>query len=295
MEQGVEAAVRLARISRELLTLPNDEDAVHLIVGKAVEAVESADHAVISERTGKKLRTSASTSGIAEACDELQHRQGEGPCVDVAWNTEVALVSDAATETRWPAWGRRVAELGMASVLAIRLAAGTEMVGSLALYSRAPDAFDASSISMAFSFGTHAAVALSARRQQTRFVNAVEARHTIGVAQGVLMSRYGLSLDRSFALLRRYSNVTNIKLRDVARQVADTGELPDSRLAARYLGLPEGQPADRVPRTSAGPAARVPRGPQVPVGARPVEAPAPPRPRERREGGSPVTLARGSG
>lgn len=272
MEQGVEAAVRLARISRELLTLPNDEDAVRLIVGKAVEAVDSAEHAVISERNGKRLKASASTSGIAEACDELQYRQGEGPCVEVAWNTEVALVSDAAADTRWPAWGRRVAELGMASVLAIRLAAGTEMVGSLALYSTARDAFDASSISMAFSFGTHAAVALSARRQQTRFVSAVEARHTIGVAQGVLMVRYGLSQDRAFALLRRYSNITNIKLRDVARQVVDTGELPHSRVAARCLDIPEARPTERVRRASPVPAAPpVPRGPQVPSGPRSTE------------------------
>jgi GAF domain-containing protein len=238
MEHGVEAVVRLARISRELLGLPDEKATLQGIVTQAVNAVDACEAAVVSECTGKVLSTSAATSGVAEACDELQHRQRQGPSVQVVWSTEVALVGDAVRDSRWPAWGRRVSELGMSSVLAVRLAAGGPMPGSLTFYSSQPDAFDATAISMAFSYATHAGVALYAARQATGFANAVEARHMIGVAQGVLMIRYGLDLDRSFQLLRRYSNRTNTKLRDVARQVAQDGGLPQDQIPRQYLPTP---------------------------------------------------------
>jgi GAF domain-containing protein len=245
MEHGVEAVVRLARISRELLGLPDVEATLQGIVTQAVNAVDACEAAVVSECTGKVLSTSAATSGIAEACDELQHRRRQGPSVQVVWSTEVALVGDAARDTRWPAWGRRVSELGMSSVLAVRLSAGGQMPGSLTFYSSQPDAFDATAISMAFSYATHAGVALYAARQASGFANAVEARHMIGVAQGVLMTRYGLDLDRSFQLLRRYSNRTNTKLRDVARQVASDGGLPQDEIPQQYLPTPATPPSPR--------------------------------------------------
>jgi AmiR/NasT family two-component response regulator len=42
------------------------------------------------------------------------------------------------------------------------------------------------------------------------------------------MERFALDADQAFAVLRRYSQNHNIKLRDVARRVVDTRRLPDS-------------------------------------------------------------------
>ena len=234
MEHGVEAAVRLARISRDLLGLPNEEATLREIAAQAVHAVDACEDAVVSECAGKRLSPSAATSALAEACEDLQHRLRQGPSVEAVWNSEVSLVSDVTKDSRWPAWGQRVCALGFSSVLAIRLSAGRQMPGSLTFYSSRPDAFDATAIAMAFSYATHAGVALFAARQATGFAHAVETRHTIGVAQGVLMARYGLDLERSFHLLRRYSNGTNTKLRDVAEQVAKHGGLAQERIPRQY-------------------------------------------------------------
>jgi AmiR/NasT family two-component response regulator len=56
---------------------------------------------------------------------------------------------------------------------------------------------------------------------------ALESRDVIGQAKGILMSRYRLSAEASFELLRRVSQDRNLKLRDVAGQVVETGSLPD--------------------------------------------------------------------
>ena len=55
---------------------------------------------------------------------------------------------------------------------------------------------------------------------------AVESNRRIGAAVGVLMVRYGLTEERAFDALRRTSNTSNRKLRDVADDVLFTGSLP---------------------------------------------------------------------
>ena len=52
-------------------------------------------------------------------------------------------------------------------------------------------------------------------------------RHQIGIAQGILMATYGLTVDQAFDVLRRYSSHRNIKLREVAEQVVRAVGMPD--------------------------------------------------------------------
>ncbi len=58
---------------------------------------------------------------------------------------------------------------------------------------------------------------------------AVDARKLVGQAMGILMERYDLDADRAFAILKRYSQDTNTKLRDVAQRLITTRRLPESR------------------------------------------------------------------
>ena len=44
-------------------------------------------------------------------------------------------------------------------------------------------------------------------------------RHQIGMAQGMLMLRYGLNEDQAFHFLSRTSQDRNVKLRDIATRV----------------------------------------------------------------------------
>jgi len=203
------------------------------IVTKALEVVPTCDFCAVVQRTHGKLRTGASTSPVIAACDDLQYQLGEGPSLDVSTRTEICLVADTKRDVRWPRWRTRVADYGIGSVLAIRLSTSAQNLGVLSLYSTRSSAFDVDDIGMAFAFATHAAVALYAARQSAGLGNAVETRHLVGVAQGILMNRYGLGLEPAFRVLRRYSNGSNLKLRDVARLVAQQGDLPGA--AGPYL------------------------------------------------------------
>jgi AmiR/NasT family two-component response regulator len=55
---------------------------------------------------------------------------------------------------------------------------------------------------------------------------ALATRELIGQAQGILMERERITADQAFAILRIASQHLNVKLRDVARDLVDTGETP---------------------------------------------------------------------
>ena len=72
----------------------------------------------------------------------------------------------------------------------------------------------------------HVSVALLTARHEESLALAVDARKLVGQAMGILMERHNIDSDAAFAVLRRYSQDTNIKLRDVAQQVIETRKLP---------------------------------------------------------------------
>ena len=220
------SASYFAELSRDLLGAPQEESTTDAVVQRALEVVRSSQHASVTMRRGAATRTIAATSDLAAECDRLQYQLGEGPCVDAALDQEPFVAGHLRSERRWPTWGPRVADLGVHSALSVQLSTSSEVLGALNLYAERPHAFDRDDVDAALIYTTHAANALGTARLVTGLQTAMESRHLIGVAQGILMHTYDLDLDRSFELLRRYSTHTNTKLREVARHVVEHGRLP---------------------------------------------------------------------
>lgn len=130
-------------------------------------------------------------------------------------------------DSRWPSWGPRAADEGLGSLLSIRLAGDGSSTGALNLYATAHGRFsEAETRDLALLFAVHAANALTSARLVEGLRTALDSRHTIGVAQGVLMCRYGVDLEHAFEVLTRYSNHLNLKVREVAEHVVEHQELP---------------------------------------------------------------------
>jgi AmiR/NasT family two-component response regulator len=70
-------------------------------------------------------------------------------------------------------------------------------------------------------------VVLAYARTEQNLWQAIDTRNLIGQAQGMLMARYGLTPDKAFAVLRRYSQTTNVRLAVLAEELTSTGRLPD--------------------------------------------------------------------
>lgn len=220
-------AKEFARVSADLLAEPQEPATLKSIVDGAVDVIPACDFASISLRMkGGSVETPVSTSPIVDACDELQYSLREGPCLGAIWTGDIFVVEDIARDPRWPKWGPAAAAQGAGSIVSLRLFTSSQILGALNIYAGKPFAFQQEDVDVAVIFATHAATALAAAKLVTGLEVAVLTRHTIGIAQGILMSRYGITADRAFDVLRRYSSHTHTKLRDIASFVVESGHLP---------------------------------------------------------------------
>jgi GAF domain-containing protein len=226
LNDEIRMASVFAELSEELSSNPDGPLTFQRVVDRALEVVPGCDHCGLHLRKRRgKAESATATDEIAAEADRLQDELQEGPCVDAAFQQENFVIRDLLTDERWPTWAARVADLGIRSSMSIRLSANDVTIGALNFYGDRPEAFDGDH-DIAMIFASHAAAAMANARLVGGLRNALDSRHTIGVAQGVLAVRYGISYERAFQVLHRYSNDHNIKLRDLAERVLETRELP---------------------------------------------------------------------
>jgi GAF domain-containing protein len=195
----------------------------------AAETIPSCDVVGVSwitDKRGHQVETLAATDEVAVQADVLQYELGEGPCLSAVWEDGRYAVADIASDPRWPRWGPRAAQLGLGSVLSVRLATSEEVFGALNLYSRQPGAPDRIDLDLAQAYATYASIALAALRKVAHVHTAMQSRHVIGMAQGILMERHRITQQQAFMVLAKYSQNHNEKLRVVAAQLVEAGELP---------------------------------------------------------------------
>ncbi len=229
-ERG-DIASMFADFALELHNERGVEETVESVVRFALHAV-GCDHASLVLLRKGHLKVAAVTDPLAERAISMQLSRGDGPCVAGIAGRVSVHVPDTLTDSRWPDWAAGMVELGLRSVLSVRVHATGSTTGALNLVAKRPHAFGPEDEAIAHILARHAAVAVATAQQQASLSIAIDARKVIGQAQGILMERYNLDADHAFAVLRRYSQQNNLKLNDVARRLIATRELPESRTRA---------------------------------------------------------------
>jgi len=221
-------ALRMENLAAELVDVHDVDDTLDGVLKLAVW-IAPCDVASVSLRhgEGKKVETTAASDPVAQRAHELQQELGEGPCLDVVWDEEgVNVVPDVGDTKRWPRWSAHAAELGLSSLIAVRLFTREQTIGALDLYSHRRQDYDTDDVLAARVVATRVSTVLARAQHEKTLWEAIDSRHQIGQAQGILMERYNLSADQAFAVLRRYSQEQNRKLRAVADEVVNTRNLP---------------------------------------------------------------------
>ncbi len=226
--QPDDLATALARMARELLTQETVGQTLDSIAAHAVELVDGCEFAGILAVENGRLRTVAATHTIAEESDRIQVELGEGPCLDSALRTErVYRIDDLATDERWPRYGPKAGELGIGSAMGFLLYTRDHNLGALNLYGGRPHAFGERCEHVGWLLASHAAVAFASARSDAQLQQAIASRQEIGEALGIVMERLKITEQEAFDLLRRQSQQRNVKLRELARSLTETGELPE--------------------------------------------------------------------
>ena len=220
-------AAVLAQVSHELAGERDETLTATRICELAVEVVDGCHHAtlVVRGRRGR-LVLAAATSETARRLEEQQLVEvgASGPTIDALESADPVVSHDLAGEQRWAEWSAEAASLGVRSIIALPLvsAAAQRTQAVMTLHGHETGTWSGTAAEDAMLFATHAAAALDAAKIITGLESALGTRHQIGLAQGILMERHGLTAGRAFAVLQRYSSTRNERLSDVAAQlVAD--------------------------------------------------------------------------
>jgi transcriptional regulator with GAF, ATPase, and Fis domain len=220
-------ARQLADMAHELLA-QDSQQTLDQIVAHALTLVPCCDGAAISVLHERRVRSLSASDATAALCVEAQGKFGEGPCLDLGRRDGGSYIVTELTGAAacWPDYVRHVRALGISSMMGFELFARNESLGVLNLYALRPGTFDEHAQEAGRLLASHAAVAFSAARAAANLRRAISSRQDVGVAMGVLMERHRISADEAFATLVKESQNRNVKLREIARRVAETGEAP---------------------------------------------------------------------
>ncbi|GAB2635261.1 ANTAR domain-containing protein [Kribbella swartbergensis] len=217
-----------SRLAVEMHDAGGVEQTVEAVVQFSLQALNCTFAGVALYTRGGRPEIPAVTDPVVAEIYQVQLDTQNGPLITSLRDRATVLVRDTASDERWPDWAAKVTSLGVRSVLDVplTLSRSSSTVGVLGLYSPVPDGFSADDEAIAHILARHASVAVATARHEETMAAAVDARKLVGQAMGILMERFDLDEDRAFAILRRYSQDTNTKLRDVAQQLIDTRQLP---------------------------------------------------------------------
>lgn len=219
-------AEHFAELAVSLHDEPTVAETLDGVLKYALQGVGCAYAGIVFVHGRRRLETAAATDPLVAELERVQTEHGSGPDIDVLGDEHTLVVRDTSTDPRWPHWAERATALGVRSLLAVRLHTRDTTVGTLNLYGIEPGAFTEEDEAVAHIFARHAAVALASARNLQNMWQAVDARKAVGQAQGILMERYRLTPDQAMAVLLRYSQDGNLKLRAVADELIATTQLP---------------------------------------------------------------------
>jgi GAF domain-containing protein len=196
------------------------------IVSAAVSMLSPARHAGLTIFARGRLIPRASTGEPPLLLDRLQQQLGHGPCISAARHQSVVRIEDTRQDQRWPEFAVDAARLNVRSMLCVPLWVDERGLGVLSLYADQAAAFSDLHERVTTLLATFAALALAEAEHADQMHDALGHRDIIGQAKGILMERHGVTRDVAFSVLARVSQAENMKLAEISRRLAKTGELP---------------------------------------------------------------------
>jgi GAF domain-containing protein len=251
MGEGIlELAQELAEVSR----LVEDDDVASTLgrfVSRVVKTVPDCDEASITvldgdhaEIVARYHETADPVAEPARAPLDQQMVDADGPLYDSLTYGEPHRIGDLAADHRWPEFAAAAINAGYRSALLLPLPATTGSAAAFSLFSTKVDAFGDTSYDIVLLFALHAGVAFDnvqlfndSRSLIEQLRTALTTRTVIGQAQGLLMHRYGITSSVAFDVLRRASQDTNIKLRQLSNELVDAQNRGQLSSALRKYGL----------------------------------------------------------
>jgi hypothetical protein len=212
-------------------TLVDDYDIIDLLdqlIAHSVTLLAADAAGIMLGDPHRQLRVVAASSEDAELMELLQLQNEQGPCMDCYRTSTPVSVPDLTHATQWPAFTTAVAQAGaFRSVHALPLRLRREAIGALNLFHHTPGPLPPADLALGQALADVATIGILQERAIRRgevineqLQTALTSRVVVEQAKGVLAQHHGLTMDAAFDQLRRYARAHNLRLADVARQLA---------------------------------------------------------------------------
>ena len=224
-------------------TLVDDFDVIdflHTVAGRCVQLLGiDAAGLMLADQYGT-LHASAASSENARLLELFEIQVDAGPCVDCYRSASPVVNADLSENTaRWPRFAEAARAAGFVSVHALPLRLRETVIGALNLFCCAPHRLSYADVRVGQALADMATVGVLAQRdlQQadliaTQLQNALNSRIAIEQAKGVLAERHGVTVDEAFVMLRRHARDENLRMSDLARDVANGSALASTDVAS---------------------------------------------------------------
>jgi len=209
----------LAQELAEITRLVDDDDygaTLDRFVARVARIIPGCDDAILVVRSNGAMETVA---GSDKGFDLV----AAGPVVEAATFAEPRRLDNAGADQRWPTFSTYLANAGYQSCLALPLSTEGQETAVLTLLSRTPDQFVDTAYDVVLLLTLHAGVAFdnaSLYHDSTQIIaqlrEALRTRSLVGQAQGMLMRQFDINGEQAFDALRRSSQNSNTKIRELA-------------------------------------------------------------------------------
>jgi GAF domain-containing protein len=225
-----EADHQIADVLLQLGGVLHNEQTVDRILQLVTELTERTVRsacAVSVTLVGKKgAFTSNASATVARDLDEVQYRADDGPCLTALREGRTINAKLSENRGQWPEFVLAAKESGMGSTLSLPLIVQERSLGGLNIYSAHERTFDETEEKTGTLLAQQAAAVLAnavafadVGELNSQLAEALETRDLIGQAKGIVMARERCDSNEAFDILRRASQRTNRKLRDIAAEL----------------------------------------------------------------------------
>lgn len=190
----------------------------------------SVDHAglMLVDPDGN-LHVVAATSEVTHLIELLQIQNQEGPCLDAFRSGQVVEsgpLTDSEVTARWPKLAEAAHDAGFGAITAMPMRLRDQVLGALNLFRVETTPLSIDDVAVAQAFANIATISIlqarathDARTVIDQLQRALDTRVIIEQAKGFVAQHANVTMDESFARIRRYARNNNLRLSDVARDI----------------------------------------------------------------------------
>ncbi len=204
-------------------------DLLTLLSERCVQTLDVATAGVMLATPAGNLAVVASSSDGMRTLELFQLQSDEGPCVD-CFQTRQPVVNIQLGEAagRWPKFAPHALAAGFQSVHSLPMRLRGATIGALNMFRKEKGTLGGDDVTAAQALADVATIAilqhqaaLDAQRLNQQLSGALQSRILIEQAKGKISESANVDMDQAFLWLRGHARNHNIRLGDLARDIAE--------------------------------------------------------------------------